>query len=82
MSRVIGGSSSSEAYSRMLEEQRQKSTEKMYQAYHHSERIRSYNDDATFRQANRTEPIESRNQDSVRKERRFGTPGYNVDVYA
>ncbi|WP_303850134.1 hypothetical protein [Seleniivibrio woodruffii] len=82
MSRVIGGSASNEAYTRMLEEQRQKNTEKMYQQYHHSERIRSYNDDATYRQSVRTDTMESQHQDSSRKERRFGHPGYNLDVYA
>lgn len=82
MSRVIGGSASNEAYTRMLEEQRQKNTEKIYQDYHQSERIRSYNDDATYRQVTRTDSVESQQQDSSRKERRFGEPGYNLDVYA
>lgn len=82
MSRVIGGSSSNEAYTRMLEEQRQKNSEKQYQQYHQHERIRMYNDDATYRQTNRDRSVESIHQDNTRQERQNGPRHQGIDVYA
>lgn len=82
MSRVIGGSASKEAYTRMLEEQRQKNTEKQYQQFHQHERIRTYNDDATYRQTNRDRSVESIHQDNTRQERQNGNREYGIDIYA
>lgn len=82
MSRVIGGSSSNEAYTRMLEEQRQKNEAKQSQQYHQQQRIRVYNDDATYRQVTRTRSVESMHQDNTRQERQNSRSAYGIDVYA
>lgn len=82
MSRVIGGSASKEAYTRMLEELKQKNAEKQAQQYAQSERIRTYNDDAAYRQASRKRSVESVDQDNQRMNRQNSRTGNYYDAYA
>ena len=70
----------------MLEETRQKNSEKQAQMYARSERVRQYGDDAVYRQQTRTRSIESSQADNSRQERRSnysgGYSGAYFDSYA